>query len=184
VKEADRSIVEAIQGGDPAAFRALYELHFRRIHNFAVRRLGDAAEAEDVCQEVFEAVFNCLDRFEGKSDLVVWIYGITRNILNNRLRRRGGVRLISIDDVPPEAAPLDLGPEPLAQARQALGRVRAAIERLPGEQRRILELRHGKRLNIRRIAQLTGRSEDAVKSSLYRARRALSHELPGERLSL
>ena len=184
MKEADRIIVEAIQGGDPAAFRSLYELHFRRIHNFAVRRLGDVAEAEDVCQEVFEAVFHCLDRFEGKSDLVVWIYGITRNILNNRLRRRGGVRLISIDDVPPEAAPLDLGPEPLAQARQALSRVRAAIERLPGEQRRILELRHGKRLNIRKIAQLTGRSEDAVKSSLYRARRTLAQQLPGEHLAI
>jgi RNA polymerase sigma-70 factor, ECF subfamily len=184
VKEADRSIVEAIRGGDPAAFRALYELHFRRIHNFSVRRLGDPAEAEDVCQEVFEAVFSCLDRFEGKSDLVVWIYGITRNILNNRLRRRGGVRLISLEDVPPEAAPLDLGPEPLAQARQILGRVRDAIEKLPGEQRKILELRHGKRLNIRKIAQLTGRSEDAVKSSLYRARRTLAAQLPGERLSL
>ena len=184
VKDADRSIVEAIRGGDPAAFRQLYELHFRRIHNFSVRRLGDPAEAEDVCQEVFEAVYSCLDRFEGKSDLVVWIYGITRNILNNRLRRRGGVRLMSIDDIPPEAAPRDLGPEPLAQARQALGRVRDAIERLPGEQRKILELRHGKRLNIRKIAQLTGRSEDAVKSSLYRARRTLAAQLPGETLAL
>ena len=184
VKDADRSIVEAIRGGDPAAFRQLYELHFRRIHNFSVRRLGDPAEAEDVCQEVFEAVYSCLDRFEGKSDLVVWIYGITRNILNNRLRRRGGVRLVSIDDIPPEAAPRDLGPEPLAQARQALGRVRDAIERLPGEQRKILELRHGKRLNIRKIAQLTGRSEDAVKSSLYRARRTLAAQLPGETLAL
>ena len=184
VKEADRTIVDAIRGGDPDAFRALYQLHFRRIHNFAVRRLGDAAEAEDVTQEVFEAVYSCIGRFEGKSDLVVWIYGITRNILNNRLRRRGGVRLISLEDVPPEAAPLDLGPEPLAQARQALGRVRQAIEKLPGEQRKILELRHGKRLNIRKIAQLTGRSEDAVKSSLYRARRTLAQQLPGERLSL
>jgi RNA polymerase sigma-70 factor (ECF subfamily) len=184
LKDADRILVDAIRAGDPAAFQELYKLHFRRIHNFSVRRLGDQAEAEDVVQEVFEAVYFCLDRFEGKSDLLVWIYGITRNILNNRLRRRGGVRLVSLDDIPPEAAPRDLGPEPRAEARQTLGRVRAAIEKLPGEQRRILELRHGKRLNIRKIAQLTGRSEDAVKSSLYRARRALSHELPGERLSL
>ena len=176
--------MDAIRAGDPAAFQDLYKQHFRRIHNFSVRRLGDVAEAEDVVQEVFEAVYFCLDRFEGKSDLLVWIYGITRNILNNRLRRRGGVRLVSLDDIPPEAAPCDLGPELRAEARQTLGRVRAAIEKLPGEQRRILELRHGKRLNIRRIAQLTGRSEDAVKSSLYRARRSLSQELPGQRLNL
>ena len=182
--EEDRVIVDAIRSGDPAAFRDLYKRHYRRIHSFSVRRLGDVAEAEDVCQDVFEAVFCCLDRFEGKSDLIVWIYGITRNILNNRLRRRGGVRLVSLEDIPQEAAPLDLGPEPLAQARQTLGRVREAIGNLPEEQRRVLELRHGKRLNIRKIAQLTGRSEDAVKSSLYRARRSLAAQLPGERLAL
>jgi RNA polymerase sigma-70 factor (ECF subfamily) len=184
VTEEDRVIVDAIRAGDPAAFRDLYQRHFRRIHSFSVRRLGDVAEADDVCQDVFEAVFCCLDRFKGESDLIVWIYGITRNILNNRLRRRGGVRLVSLEDIPQEAAPLDLGPEPLAQARQTLGRVREAIGNLPEEQRRVLELRHGKRLNIRKIAQLTGRSEDAVKSSLYRARRSLAAQLPGERITL
>lgn len=182
--EEDREIVDAIRAGNPGAFQDLYKRHFRRIHNFAVRRLGDVSEAEDVCQDVFEAVFSCLHRFEGKSDLIVWIYGITRNILNNRLRRRGGVRLVSLEDVPPEAAPRDLGPEPLVQARQTLTRVRQAIESLPGDQRRILELRHGRRLSIRKIAQLTTRSEDAVKSSLYRARRSLASQLPGERIEL
>jgi RNA polymerase sigma-70 factor (ECF subfamily) len=138
--EEDRIIVDAIRAGDPAAFRDLYERHFRRIHSFSVRRLGNVAEADDVCQDVFEAVFCCLDRFKGESDLIVWIYGITRNILNNRLRRRGGVRLVSLEDIPQEAAPLDLGPESLAQARQTLGRVREAIGKLPQEQRRVPEL--------------------------------------------
>jgi len=73
VTEEDRVIVDAIRAGDPAAFRDLYQLHFRRIHSFSVRRLGDVAEADDVCQDVFEAVFCCLDRFKGESDLIVWI---------------------------------------------------------------------------------------------------------------
>jgi RNA polymerase sigma-70 factor (ECF subfamily) len=133
---------------------------------------------------VFEAVFNCIDRFEGRAELVVWIYGIARNIINNRLRRRGGVRLLSLSDLPPEAGPIDLGPQPLAEAREVLHRVRQAIEELPPEQRRILELRHGERLAIREIASRLGRSEDAVKSSLYRARRALAACLPPEHASL
>ena len=92
MKEADRKLVSEVKSGDPAAFEELYHTYVRRVHNFAVSKLGNVAEAEDITQEVFEAVFSCLDRFEGKSDLVVWIYGITRNLLNNRLRRRGGVR--------------------------------------------------------------------------------------------
>ncbi len=184
MKDSDRKLVDAIRGGDSAAFETLYRTHLRRIHNFALRKLGDPSEAEDVTQEVFAAVFTCLDRFEGKSELVVWIYGITRNILNNRLRRRGGVRLLCIDDVPQEAAPSELGPESRVAARQALSCVQKAIEALPREQRRMLELRHGKRLAIRRIAELTNRSEDAVKSSLYRARRSLASKLPGAKLEL
>ena len=166
--------MEAIRSGDGGAFEQLYRTYFRRIHNFSLRRIGDPGEAEDITQEVFTAVFRCIDRFEGKSDLVVWIYGITRNILNNRLRRRGGVRLVCIDDVPAEAAPADLGPDSCAEAREQLRRVHAAIEALPSDQRRILELRHTDQLAIRRIAELMHRSEDAVKSSLYRTRRALS----------
>lgn len=173
MNEADRIIVEALKGGDREAFEQLYDQHFRRIYNFAVRKLGDASEAEDVVQEVFTAVFTCVERFEGKSELLVWIYGITRNLINNRLRRRGGVRLIPLDELPADSGPVDPGPGPRAEAREALDRVRVAIDDLPPEQRHILELRHGERLAIRKIATLLGRSEDAIKSSLYRARRTL-----------
>ena len=176
--DSDQQIVEAIKAGDPRAFEELYRAHCRRIHSFSLRKLGDTTEAEDVTQEVFAAVFTCLDRFEGKSDLIVWIYGITRNILNNRLRRRGGVRLVSLEEVPPEIAPIEMGPEPTAAARETLDCVEQAMDQLPPDQRRILKLRHGQRLAIRRIAEIMHRSEDAVKSSLYRARRTLAAKLP------
>ena len=178
MKEADRVLVEAIKGGDVEAFDELYSSYLKRIHNFALSKLGNVAEAEDVTQEVFAAVFSCLDRFEGKSDLVVWIYGITRNILNNRLRRRAGVRMVPIDDIPSELTPVDIGPEREAVAREDLRRVEAVIGELPRDQRKILELRHAKRLAIRKIAEMMDRSEDAVKSSLYRTRQTLKSRLP------
>ena len=178
MKEADRVLVEAIKGGDVEAFDELYSSYLKRIHNFALSKLGNVAEAEDVTQEVFAAVFSCLDRFEGKSDLVVWIYGITRNILNNRLRRRAGVRMVPIDDIPSELTPVDIGPEREAVAREDLRRVEAVIGELPRDQRKILELRHAKRLAIRKIAEMMDRSEDAVKSSLYRTRQTLASRLP------
>lgn len=178
MKEADRVLVEAIKDGSVEAFDELYKTNVKRIHNFALSKLGNVAEAEDVTQEVFAAVFSCLDRFEGKSDLVVWIYGITRNILNNRLRRRAGVRMVPIDDIPTELTPVDIGPEREAVAREDLRRVEAVIGELPRDQRKILELRHAKRLAIRKIAEMMDRSEDAVKSSLYRTRQTLASRLP------
>jgi RNA polymerase sigma-70 factor (ECF subfamily) len=180
LSDDDRKLVDAIRNGDTEAFETIYNRHFRRIYNFALRKLGDPAEAEDVTQEVFAAVFSCMDRFQGRSDLVVWIYGISRNILNNRLRRRGSVRLVSLEEIPPDVGPVDEGPLACAEAREALSRVQDAIEQLPRDQRRILELRHAQRLAIRRIAEIMERSEDAVKSSLYRARRTLAAKLPAE----
>ena len=183
MKESDRQIVEAIRGGDTAAFEELYRTYLRRVHNFSVSKLGNVAEAEDVTQEVFAAVFSCLDRFQGKSDLIVWIYGITRNIINNRLRRRAGVRLVPLEEMPQEFSPVDIGPEREAVAREDLRRVEAVIKELPRDQRRILELRHAKRLAIRKIAEIMDRSEDAVKSSLYRTRQTLAARLPDARPS-
>ena len=180
MKESDQKLVEAIKLGDSDAFEELYRTYFRRIHNFAVSKLGSSGEAEDVTQEVFAAVFSCIGRFEGRSDLVVWIYGITRNLLNNRIRRQGGVRLVSLDELLPEASSNDNGPERQALARETLRRVEAAIEDLPRDQRKILELRHTKRFAIRKIAEIMNRSEDAVKSSLYRTRRTLASRLPDQ----
>ena len=159
-------------------------MYLRRIHNLAVSKLGNVAEAEDVTQEVFAAVFSCLDRFQGKSDLIVWIYGITRNILNNRLRRRAGVRMVSLEEIPAELTPVEIGPEREAVAREDLRRVERVINELPPDQRRILELRHAKRLAIRKIAEIMDRSEDAVKSSLYRTRQTLAARLPDARPEL
>ncbi len=185
MRETDRKLVEAVKDGDPAAFEELYGTYVRRIYNFSLGKLSNVAEAEDVTQEVFEAVFTCLDRFEGKSDLVVWIYGITRNLINNRLRRRSQLRFVPLDDMAPESttAPDD-GPERLACARESLRRVEQVIGALPRDQRRILELRHGQRMSIRKIAQVMHRSEDAVKSSLYRTRRSLAQKLPDAKFEL
>lgn len=180
VGKADLELVEAIRSGDPSAFEGLYRSYFRRVHAYAMRKLGDAAEAEDVTQEAFEAVLTGIGRFEGRSRLSVWVYGIARNLVNNRLRRRGGHRLVSLDDLPSELAPTDPGPEAQAEARQSCARIQGAIESLPADQRRIFELRHERRLAIRKIAAIMERSEDAVKSSLYRTRRTLAASLPGE----
>ncbi len=178
MKEADKRLVDAIRGGDGQAFEELYKLYLRRVHNFAVSKLGNVVEAENVSQEVFAAVFSCLDRFQGKSDLVVWIYGITRNIINNRLRKRAGIRMVSLEELPLELTPTDIGPEREAVAREDLRRMECVIGELPKDQRKILELRHGKRLAIRKIAEIMSRSEDAVKSSLYRTRQTLAARLP------
>jgi RNA polymerase sigma-70 factor (ECF subfamily) len=85
--EDDREIVRLILGGSREHFDKLYDAYFPRVYRFALKRLRDPGEAEDVTQEVFVTVFRALHTFQGDSSLLVWIFGITRNKVNRRFRR-------------------------------------------------------------------------------------------------
>ena len=177
---SDAELVQAILRGSREHFELLYEAYFPRVYRFALKRLRDTAEAEDVAQEVFCTVFRVLDTYQGTAPLLVWIFGITRNTTNRRFRR-ARPRIESLDA--PEAREI-AGSEPsvdsAVDARRMLRRCEAAIENdLTPLQRRIFHLKHLRRQSVRAIATGLGKSEDAIKANLYRMRRALVEGAPG-----
>jgi len=174
----DGELVEAILGGSREHFDLLYRSYFPRVYRFALKRLGDPGEAEDVAQEVFMTVFRALSSFQGNSTLLVWIFGVTRNTVNRRFRRRRP-RLVGLDDGVGEVAGEEAPPDRAADARRILDRCEQVIEKeLTPLQRRIFHLKHLRRQSIRNIAEGLGKSEDAVKANLYRMRRALLEAAP------
>ena len=84
---SDRELVDEILDGNREHFDLLYECYFPRVYRFALKRLGDPAEAEDVAQDVFMTLLSALPSYQGQSSLLVWIFGITRNTVNRRFRR-------------------------------------------------------------------------------------------------
>ncbi len=177
---SDDELVAQILGCDAQAFDLLYETYFPRVYRFALSRLGDPAEAEDVTQEVFFTVFNALGSFRGRSSLLVWIFGITRHTVIRRFRRVRP-RLESLEgssarEVPSREVPTDRR----VDARRMLGRCEDVIHaELTSLQRRIFHLKHLRGQSIRAIASSLGKSEDAIKANLYRMRRAIAQGAPG-----
>lgn len=178
--ESDAALVREILAGSREHFEQLYEAYFPRVHRFALKRLHDAGEAEDVTQEVFVTVFRRLHTWAGDSSLLVWIFGIARNKVNRRFR---GVRprLESIEsDGALALACKQPATERAVDARRVLEQCEVVIEqRLTPLQRRIFHLKHLRRQSIRSIAGTLGKSEDAIKANLYRMRRALAAGAPG-----
>jgi RNA polymerase sigma-70 factor (ECF subfamily) len=171
--------VSQILSGSREHFEMLYRVYFPRVYRFALKRLGDPAEAEDVTQEVFMTVFRGLHTYHGDSRLLIWIFGITRNKVNRRFR---GIRprFEVIDtDTEPGIATKDVSADRVVDARRMLEQCEAVVQNeLTPLQRRIFHLKHLRRQSIRSIAGALGKSEDAVKASLYRMRRSIARAAP------
>jgi len=180
VWSSDAELVQQIMNGSREHFELLYESYFPRVYRFALKRLGDPAEAEDVTQEVFFTVHRALPSYQGTAPLLIWIFGITRNTVNRRFRRVRP-RLESLDaDEAREIAGRNTPTDRAVDARRMLALCEAVIENdLTPLQRRIFHLKHLRRQSIRNIAGALGKSEDAIKANLYRMRRAIAQNAPG-----
>jgi RNA polymerase sigma-70 factor (ECF subfamily) len=183
--DSDRKLVDEILAGDREKFEKLYEAYYPRVYRFALKRLRDPGEAEDVAQEVFLTLIKALASYQAQSTLLVWIFGITRNKVNRRFRKpRPQLEPLesgSALDVAGREAPT----EEIVEARRMLGRCEQIIEHdLTALQRRIFHLKHHRQQPIRVIAEALGKSEDAIKANLYRMRRAISDGTPGLEIML
>lgn len=169
----DENLLARIAAGEQAALTRLVERHGRGLRLFASRYLGNAADAEDVAQDVFVSVWKHAGRYDpGKGRATTWLYRIAANRCID-LRRWRGLRIfIGLDEAPEQPAP-----EPQADiglgARQELAMVRDGLSRLPERQRMALLLRAAGDLDVPAIAAVMGTSAGSVEQLLVRARRSL-----------
>jgi RNA polymerase sigma-70 factor (ECF subfamily) len=177
---SDRELVDQILSGSRDHFELLYETYFPRVYRFALKRLKDPGEAEDVAQEVFLTLLSALASYQGQSSLLVWIFGITRNKVN-RCFRKPRPHLDPIESGSAlDVQGRDAATDEIVEARRMLGRCEDIIENdLTALQRRIFHLKHLRQQPIRAIAQALGKSEDAIKANLYRMRRSITDGTPG-----
>lgn len=87
MESSDQSLAMAAAGGDRAAFAALLGRHYDRLFAFAVRILGDRAEAEDLTQDICLALPRKLRSFKGEARFTTWLYRVAVNAAHDRRRR-------------------------------------------------------------------------------------------------
>lgn len=177
-RREDQALVREILAGDAEAFSRLYALYHQRLYRFAVKRLGDATEAEDVVQDVFLEVHRCLGSWEGRSSLLTWMFGIAHHQLCRRFRKKTpiGIPIEQLEAEPPVApeAPSDRRVE---AARMLEVCADVLEEDVSDAQREIFDLYYGNGRPTKAIAEELGKSNQAVKISLFRTRRAMDARL-------
>lgn len=82
--ESDASFVARVRKGDPVAFEALVRRYFRAAYLVALARVGQRADAEDVCQEAFLRSWERIHECRDPSRFAAWLVRIVRNMALNR----------------------------------------------------------------------------------------------------
>jgi RNA polymerase sigma-70 factor (ECF subfamily) len=186
----ERMLLHRLRERDERAFRELMEEHRDRVYNLTYRMLGNRAEAEDVAQEVFIAVFKTVDGFREEAKLSTWIYRVAVNHCKNRIKylaRRHQRDQTELDDTNDPGADGDgaiSGPTsiPRRPDRQVEGAqidklMQEAIAELEEDHRVLVVLRDLEDLSIEEICEITGLPDGTVKSRLHRARLALRKKI-------
>lgn len=174
-------LVNRMRRGDQRAFDEFFDAYAERLAAFASRRCSlDAAALEDVVQVSMINAVRGLAAFRGGSTLFTWLCQICRNHLADIARKaQRQPRVKSLDEISEAgegATIIELTDfrDPLDECADDATRsaVRSAINRLPANYARILELRFGDELTVPEIARLLQLSESAAESRLVRARQA------------
>lgn len=160
---------------DPAAFGAVFDRHWVRIHRYCVVRAGPPGE--ELAAETFRVAFDRRSDYDGRADAAPWLYGIATNLLRNWFRSAArGERALrraaghpaddELEDALDRAEAQRLGPE-----------LAAALGRLNASERDALLLYACAELSYGQIARATGVPVGTVRSRIHRARRRVRAHL-------
>ncbi len=170
----DAQLVERARRGDAAAFEALVRRHYRAAYAVALSALGQAMDAEDVCQDAFVRALQRLDELRDPGRFAAWLLRIVRNLAANyRSYRR--VRSAQPLDQVSAASESDTARE--AERSELRQELEAAIAELGPAQREVMLLHDLEGWKHREIADSLGLSEGMSRQHLFNARRKLRERL-------
>jgi RNA polymerase sigma-70 factor (ECF subfamily) len=166
---SDEELAARARDGNRGSFDELVVRCRPRLVAFLARRLGDAADAEDVAQETFLRAYDHLDRYDPARPFATWLFAIGKNVAANH-----AVARTRRDAREHEARAIDGAVDDSAATSDLWQR---AAEVLRPDGYRVLWLRYAQGLTVREIAGELGRSSVAIKVMLFRARRRLLQEV-------
>lgn len=158
--------------------RQLFEAVYARMRALAGPR---APDLDDLVQLAAEQVFKNLHRFDGRSELGTWVYGVCYRVLLNQRRwyRRWRVRFSFQETAedPPDPAPT---PPELLEARLQARQIHQVLAKMTEKYRTVVVLHDLEELEVRQIARIVGCGELTVRSRLRDGRKQLTQLLQAE----
>jgi RNA polymerase sigma-70 factor, ECF subfamily len=186
--------LDHLRNGNSAAYRSLIQRYHRSLTGVAASIIGSHAQAEEVVQDAWLAVFSGIGRFEGRCSLVTWLFTIVLNRARSRASSEyrlvalpaelGGAGLEQRSVAPATSKPdahrmseprlqNDLSPERIVGGRQLWDLTQEIIETLPRGQRAVLLLCDIEGRTAKEACELLNLTTENQRVLLHRARSRL-----------
>jgi RNA polymerase sigma-70 factor (ECF subfamily) len=163
------SAIARAKEGDTSALHYIYVRHADDVYGFVNSIVRDHHEAEDITQNLFAKLMRIIGKYEEREvPFKAWLLRVARNAALDHMRAR---RQIPVEEVRVS----DEGHEQVGF--ECFQSMRVALDRLPGDQREVLILRHIAGLTPPEIAQALGKTESSIHGLHHRGRGALQAAL-------
>jgi RNA polymerase sigma-70 factor (ECF subfamily) len=182
---ADEDLMQLVRESDPAAFAVVYERHSSVAFSLAFRMCGKQGLAEDVVQEAFLSLWRSGSRYDRtRGSVRTWVLGIVHNRAIDALRRgivqdRGKISDEGIEEhlEAPERTEVEVG------RREEAREIRAALEGLPADQSRVIELAYYGGFTHSEIASMLDTPVGTIKGRMRLGLQKMRSQLPGQVVS-
>jgi RNA polymerase sigma-70 factor (ECF subfamily) len=190
--DVDLDLVRRSQQGDTAALQELVVKYQKWVYSLCYRVLSNHADADDIAQETFVAVYRHINKFQPQPQATFagWLYRITVNLCRNQIRKQKRRREESLDapvyvsnESEKQPSLADLMPDDRMNPRkevinQELNRlIQTALNSLSAEHRMAFVLHEHQELSYKEIAEIMQCPIGTVMSRLYHAKRELRENL-------
>ncbi|WP_423920799.1 RNA polymerase sigma factor [Frigoribacterium sp. 2-23] len=174
-RASDGALATRAADGDEVAFEILLRRHLPLMTAYATRLTGSRADASDAVQEASVTIWRELPRLQTPDAVRGWMMRIVSRKGYDLIRARRPSDDVDDLELPQESASND--PDRLVESKDAMGALRAALDRLPERQRQVWLMREVGGESYGDIATHTGATVTTVRGQLARAREALTREM-------
>lgn len=167
----------AVDSGDVGEFASIYKQHRLSIYRYILARVGHVEDAQDLTAQVFLKAYQNLASYRGDASIVYWLIGIARyQIIDYHRSAVNDVPLDAFQEMTSSALPI----EDALEKEIRLRRVSEALNALSEDRREALSLRLFAHLSNPEIAEIMGKSPEAVAMLVYRGIHDLKKRLGDE----
>ncbi|NHA05160.1 sigma-70 family RNA polymerase sigma factor [Mucilaginibacter sp. HC2] len=167
VSDTDQELIAALQKGDEAAFKTLYEKYWAEVYTMIYRRIGDVDDSKDIVQNIFVNIWISRKNIIAEKSLAPWLNTAARTKAISHYKKK--YASINRDTSFQNDLPEHYSPEFNLEAKELESVFKDEIEKMPDTMQKTFLLSRYENKSIREIAIELSLSEQTIKNNISQA---------------